>query len=249
MGGDIQVSARRGEGSRFWLDAVFPLRDCPEERTPGPGRQIAGFDGPARSILVVDDRPENSRFLKDALAPLGFKVHAAETGGAAVRSAARHFPDLVLMDLVLPDMDGFEAARRIREETGLVRVPVIAVSASCRGRSQEWARQKGLQGFLSKPVDLDRLYDLLAEWLDLRWRMEGAAEAETGGPLLFPPEAALSSLRRMADGGMVFEIMDEARRIQSEDPRFGPFSGRLLDLANRFEVNRIREFLSEKTGE
>jgi signal transduction histidine kinase/CheY-like chemotaxis protein len=248
MGGEIQVNARRGEGSRFWLDAVFPLRDCPDERAPAPARQIVGFDGPARSILVVDDRPESSRFLKDALSPLGFRVHTAETGAAGVRSAARHFPDLVLMDLVLPDMDGFEAARRIREETGLVRVPVIAVSASYLGRTREWVRQKGFQGFLPKPVDLDRLYDLLAEWLDLRWEAESGRVAESGPPP-FPPEAVLAPLRRMADGGMVFEIMAEARRIQSEDARFGPFADRLLALANRFEVNRIRAFLRGETGE
>ena len=243
INGEIRLESREGEGSRFWVEAAFPVRlasECPETAPPS---RIAGYDGPPRSILVVDDRPENGRFLADALTPLGFEVRRAESGAAGGAAAVERPPELILLDLVMPDMDGFEAFRRIRMVPALAQTPVVAVSASYLEKSSGWAGRRGFQAFLPKPVDLNRLYGVLEEVLGVTWRVETEeAEAEPA-PMTPPSEAVLASLRELADGGFVFDIMEEARRIRDADPGCAPFGDHLLALANQFDMNGLKAFL------
>jgi CheY-like chemotaxis protein len=124
MGGDIQVESAPGRGSRFWFEIVLPTGSA--DAAPAPERRVVGYEGERKTVLVVDDVPANRALLVDMLRPLGFTMVEAENGRVGLEKAQAVLPDVILMDNVMPVMDGLEATKRLRELPALKEVPVIA---------------------------------------------------------------------------------------------------------------------------
>ena len=100
------------------------------------------------SVLVVDDDDRNRKLALDVLAAAGFRTFGAATGAEAVALAQEHVPDVVLMDLRLPDMDGAEATRKLAVDARTARIPVVAMSASALEGHEDWLEQAGFAGSL-----------------------------------------------------------------------------------------------------
>jgi PAS domain S-box-containing protein len=180
MGGDIQVRSRPGEGSVFAFEIEVPTLPTRVQALPACGVAI-GYAGARRRILVVDDVPQGRAMLLDALGALGFEMADAGNGEEALGVVARFRPDLVVMDLVMPVMDGFEATRRLRLLPEGAKLPVIAASADARAQTQARCRAVGANAFISKPVELKALLNAIAAALDLTWlREEPAAPIDRG---------------------------------------------------------------------
>ncbi|MFH1871515.1 MAG: response regulator, partial [Pseudomonadota bacterium] len=130
MGGELKVDSAPGRGSLFSVVIELPEAEKWQPAFSGNDRSPIGFKGDPQKILVVDDKPENRRILVDVLAPLGFEVVEAVDGPDGLEKAAAERPDLILVDLVMPGLDGLETTRRLRQSPGLAEVPVIAISAS-----------------------------------------------------------------------------------------------------------------------
>jgi two-component system cell cycle response regulator DivK len=109
------------------------------------------------TILYIEDNEDNVALLRLRLELEGFEVLIAPDGATGIASAAAHRPDIILMDLDLPDIDGFEATRRIRDDAQMGRIPVIAVSAHAMPEHRERASAAGCDEFEAKPVDFGRL--------------------------------------------------------------------------------------------
>ena len=123
-----------------------------------------GFEG--RRILVVDDDVRNIFALTSALEHKGVTVEVGRNGFEALAKLdAVPEMDLVLMDLMMPGMDGLEATRRLRADPRFARLPVIAITAKAMKDDQEQCIKAGASDYLAKPIDLDRLYSLLRVWL------------------------------------------------------------------------------------
>ena len=105
-------------------------------------------------ILVVDDTPANVKLLVDVLGAKGFVTSAAVNGEEALAKIAAAPPDLVLMDIQLPDINGIEAFERIRADPGTAAVPVVAFTASVTPTDRNRITQAGFSGFVSKPIEL-----------------------------------------------------------------------------------------------
>ena len=192
---------------------------------PQPGDRAAdlAFDG-AR-VLVVDDNEVNLEVARDALQRLSIRPDLVDGGLRAVELAAAGGYDLILMDCSMPDVDGFEAARRIRSnelDTGAGRVPIVALTAHVAGGPADAWREAGMDDILSKPFSLSDLGTCLARWLDPAAKPEKAPETEQpdGGeeavadsgadaeaaPIL--DEQVLTNLAEMdADGTLVVRIL------------------------------------------
>ena len=106
------------------------------------------------TVLIVEDNEKNMKLVRDILQHKGHATIEAMTGGEGVRLAVERMPDLVLMDIQLPDIDGIEALRRIRAEPALDAVPVLAVSASVMPDEQQKIVASGFDAYVTKPISL-----------------------------------------------------------------------------------------------
>ena len=116
-------------------------------------------------ILVVDDSADNVAMISLDLQTQGYRVVTAANGEDAVNVATQTLPNLILMDINLPNLDGLGATRRIREHELLRDVPVIAITAFGTEGFQRAAYDAGVSGYLTKPIDLDRMHQLMARLL------------------------------------------------------------------------------------
>jgi two-component system cell cycle response regulator DivK len=105
-------------------------------------------------VLVVEDNEKNMKLFRDVLAATGYRTLEATTGRQAVDLAAKHLPDLVLMDIQLPDIDGVEALARLRADDRTASLPILALTAQAMEGDREHFLAVGFDGYLSKPVDV-----------------------------------------------------------------------------------------------
>ncbi len=119
-------------------------------------------------VLVVDDVIDNVTVISLNLQQQGYRVVTAADGEQAVRVAAQTNPDIILMDIGMPEMDGLTAARRIRENESFKSVPIVAVTAFATAGFQRAAYDVGFDAYLTKPIDFDRLHDLVRSLLPVK---------------------------------------------------------------------------------
>lgn len=120
----------------------------------------------ARTIMVVEDYDDTRMFLKVGLEELGYSVLEATNGQEAVDIASREHPDLILMDLDLPILDGIAATQQIRQQTQMERVPIVAVTAYPMSYTHVKAFSKGCDEYMAKPIDMDELERLVSRYLN-----------------------------------------------------------------------------------
>ena len=116
-------------------------------------------------ILVVEDNERNLKLLRDVLEYAGYDVRVARTGEDGVTLAVKEPPDLVLMDLQLPGIDGMEALRRLRESPRTADIPVVAVTAQAMKQDRERALDAGFNGYVEKPISVRAFPDQVRRFL------------------------------------------------------------------------------------
>ena len=105
----------------------------------------------SKRILVVEDQEDNRRILRDLLTSKGYEIIEAVDGEEGVAMAGEHIPDLILMDIQLPGLDGYEATRRIKSNTDLAGIPIIAVTSYALSGDETKAKEAGCDDYISKP--------------------------------------------------------------------------------------------------
>ncbi|WP_280154931.1 response regulator [Piscinibacter sp. XHJ-5] len=169
MGGDIHVKSRLHAGNLFWFEIDVPVIRCPAPDQPLAERVVVGYRGPQKKVLVVDDVAENRAVLVEALDRLGFDVAQAAGGYDGLAQAQAMQPDLVLVDIVMPDIGGLEVIQRLRTFPALHATPIVAVSASATPDVESKTMAAGANAFLPKPVDVKSLLSCAGSLLNLSW--------------------------------------------------------------------------------
>ncbi|MEJ7929307.1 ATP-binding protein [Ramlibacter sp. AN1015] len=193
MGGELGVSSTPGQGATFRVRLFLPQVEAAQMPPRARPRAMPrGYAGNRRRVLVVDNEQADRELLVRLLQPLGFELRTAASGQDALDMlAAGPEPDVVLMDLAMPGIDGWETLRRLRERP-LARTPKVAiVSANAFERGAENALGITARDFILKPVRHGELLDWLQHALDLRWTPPAAEGAEA--PLAADPAPASAS--------------------------------------------------------
>ena len=257
MGGQIEVKSQLGEGSEFFFTVELPVvSDWVKQQSQQQGaEQIVGYEGERRRILVVDDRWENRAVILNLLEPLGFEIVEAEHGVEGLEKLQQQAPDLVITDLAMPVMDGFEFLRQIRASESLKHSKVIVSSASVAQLDQQMALDSGGDDFLVKPVDASALFKMIASHLDLTWCYEAQAEQSTlptaslPTALVLPSSATLEKLLESAQKTDVKALRVQLEQLMTQDPTYAPFAQPILQLAEQFMVEEIEELLKQHLAE
>lgn len=132
---------------------------------PGMTAELPQNEETGQTILVVDDMSDNIILISLSLQDMGYRVVTATNGADAFNVAKLARPDLILMDIAMPQQDGLAATRRIREEADLQTVPVVALTAFDTDGFRQAAFDAGFNGYLTKPIDFDRLRNLITKLL------------------------------------------------------------------------------------
>jgi CheY-like chemotaxis protein len=224
----------------FRIELPLPEVHGCTEVTSTQGWQIIGFKEAQRRILVIDDQRENRFVMTHLLTSLGFQVREAQNGQEGLDQVRQLNPDLVITDLVMPVMDGFEFTRRLRSLAEFRHLPIIASSASVFDSHQQASLAAGCNAFLPKPFQAEMLLGLLQELLNLTWiydeeRAVSSSKLLAKGP---SPQQA-TTLWELAKIGDIMGILDFVTYLEEADAELKPFVSQVRQLAREFEDETI----------
>ncbi|MBL1175240.1 MAG: response regulator [Pantanalinema sp. GBBB05] len=264
MDSQIQVKSQLGVGSTFFFDVDLPLaEEWRQDASTTDGKRIIGYQGTPKNILVIDDKWENRSVLVNLLEPLGFKLVEAENGQEALEKASVLVPDLIISDVLMPVMNGYELLQHLRSSETLKAVRVIISSASVSEMDRQKSLAAGGDDFLTKPVQADELFQVLEHHLELVWNYEPSdinpiavspvnpPAAKISGQhseIVLPPIADLEKLLILAQQGRLKKLIEEAKSLEQSNVEYTPLVQQLTHLAQSFQAEKIEEVLKQHLG-
>jgi CheY-like chemotaxis protein len=249
MGGALSVTSQPDEGTRFQVRLFLS-----EVRVPKAvihvDHDVMGYEGERQLILVVDDHIEHRKVISGMLTPLGFEVAQAANGQEAIRQVSLLHPDLILMDLSMPDMDGWETSRLIRRNA-LSLAPIIIISANANPFTDDKERSlpQVCNDYLAKPVHIQQLLDRIQHHLQLQWLRRLRTVSVSKVPWTLPPRQDLLDLYELCGLGYVRGIQAKLDAIERESVTSASFIADLRTLAKGFRLDELSLQLKEALNE
>ncbi len=248
MDSTLEIESEIGVGSQFSFTVEF-LADSEQLRPVAGqnGRPITGYKGPEQTILVVDDRWENRSVMVDLLKPLGFKMIEAKNGKEGLAHALAGKPNLIILDLLMPVMNGFELLDQLNRNRDLHTVPKIVSSASVFETDRQKSLAAGAIAFLAEPIQTDELLALVKQHLQLTWVYGSPLPAAVPStvPLdpvtIRPPSEILSELRELARKGDLDALVQTTQQL---DGQYQQFANTVISMSEQFQVKQLKAFLA-----
>ncbi|MDY7022841.1 MAG: ATP-binding protein, partial [Cyanobacteriota bacterium] len=258
MGGEIQVNSQVGVGSEFTFEVAFPIAT---EWQPNPSNHdkiIQSYHGKRYRLLLIDDCWENRTVLTNLLEPLGFEITEAEDGQQGLEKMNTIVPDLVITDLEMTVMNGFEMLKRVRQSQTLKHVKIIVSSAYVSGRDRQMAANAGGDAFLAKPIDANELFQQVGDLLNIEWRYQESTVSsnypqfpvnsdpiDNAHTIFLPPEDILQSLLELTQQGKLRKVRQFLESLIQEDERYQGFAMPMIVLTKQFKDTKIEELLKQ----
>ncbi|PWE76215.1 ATPase [Bradyrhizobium sp. SUTN9-2] len=244
MGGDIKVTSTVGTGSTFRVKILLSEVANPQRIAPVEA-PVSGYHGPRKTILVTDDDPVHRDLLREVLTPLGFILLSAPDGAGCLALAQHCRPDLFLLDISMPAMDGWAVAEALRA-SGHHQARILMVSASALEAHGAPLAQPFHDGYLMKPIDIPRLLATIRQLLKIEWQYGSHEVAvpfwhpETGSK---PPLRHIEALIGLGQIGYVKGIQLKLDEIGSEHPEHADFVAQMRSLVDRFDLDQYMDTL------
>ena len=241
MGGDIKVSSVVGTGSTFRVKILLSEVTNPTRIAP-VNAPVFGYRGPRKTILITDDDPVQRDLLREVLTPLGFILLSAPDGADCLALAQHCRPDLFLLDISMPGMDGWKVAETLRTN-GHRQARILMISASALEAHGTPLAQPFHDGYLMKPIDIPRLLETIRQLLKLEWRYDTddiippapGWRPDTGSR---PPVKHIEELLGLGRLGYVRAIQVKLDEIGSEYPEHAGFVSQMRALIDRFDLDQ-----------
>jgi len=248
MGGEITATSEVGQGSCFRVEVPVQEATGPEvTEQPAPRRVVGLKPGPEPyRVLVADDQQESRILLSEMLKAVGFDVLEVRDGREALACFEQWKPHLVLMDMRMPVMDGYEACRDIKATDEGRKTAIVAVTASAFDDVRQRVFEAGVDAYLRKPFKEDELFEVIRTCLPVEYLYEGdtAASAvvpagdETLGPdglatriAALPPDL-VEAMRQATIRADLHRLRGLIREVEKQSP---PLAAHLLELANHYQ--------------
>ncbi|MEJ2685960.1 MAG: ATP-binding protein [Gammaproteobacteria bacterium] len=263
MGGELTAHSREEGGSLFRLRLFLPEVRNPARVVSMPVPDITGYEGPRRRIVVVDDELVDRELLTSVLRPIGFEVAQAASGVEALRMVAGFQPDVILIDLNMPGVDGWETSRLLRTNR-LSTAPILVISANVQDKGKPNEAGIDPEDIFTKPVDLDALLAHLQKRLGLRWRTRDSANAlaasggieadgqpleapqrPPAGPAVYPDARTLKTLHELGSLGHVSGILARLEKLERGDRGLATFAQQLRRCVEQFRINEYMRTLEQ----
>jgi len=252
MGGEVLVRSTPGKGTTFVVRLLLSQASHGFEDVRAPQQPIRGYGGLRRRVLLVDDDPEHLKLLTTLLVPLGFEIAVARDGATCLELAAAQVPHLVLLDISMPDLTGWEVAKRLRAAEGLQRLKILMVSANAHEYTPGGDGGHLHDGFLVKPIDVGLLLDSVGTLLGLEWLRDAPPLEPVHVPVAreAPPgcEHHLQDLYELGRIGHVRGIEAKLNQLEAESPGSAPLAAHLRSLIAGFDLKRYMTVLTELRG-
>ncbi|NMZ68548.1 Signal transduction histidine kinase [Pseudomonas peli] len=248
MGGELSVKSVQDQGTSFQVRLFLSEVRVPQA-VVHVEHDIIGYQGPRRLILVVDDHIEHRRVLAGMLEPLGFSIAQAASGQEAIRQVALLQPDLILMDLSMPQMDGWETSRLIRRNAQS-KAPIIVISANAFADDRERSVSADCSDYLAKPVHTPELLERIHKHLDLQWlRRTLQLPDATPDAAVRPSATDLEALRELGAMGYIRGILEKLDAIDRLTPASTSFTTPLRALVKSYRLDEFNRQLKEAEHE
>ena len=232
LGGSIRLKSTPGRGSHFRIEVPVQFADA-SAVPPATKEALSLQPGqPEYRILIVEDQPENWLLLEQLLKSVGFQVRVAHEGTEAIECFKEWHPHFIWMDLRLPEISGFDAARRIRDLEGGQATKIVAITASVFTSQREEVLAAGFNDFLRKPYRPNEIFDCMARLLGVRYRYRESSRApsEPGFLTLNPTEIAEIPvvLRDQLEAAALSLDRERVARVAAEIAKHNPPVGTTL---------------------
>ncbi len=260
MNSTIEVNSQSEKGSIFWFDVEIPEAiEWAATSKVFQQKSIVGFKGKKSKILVVDDRWENRSVIVNLLEPIGFELVEAYNGEDGLEKAIEFQPDLILTDISMPIMDGYQMIENLRQSEDFKNLKVIVSSASVFESDRQKSLDAGADDFIPKPVQASDLFEKLQIHLELEWISEQVSSSSlkisdsgenspsllTAKELLPPPQEELAQLYELALKGRIKAIQKQAENLKAMDDKFAPFAQEIEQLAQAFQLEKIQSLIEK----
>ncbi len=254
MGGDITVSSKVGEGSIFTFKIEFTDGNESEIEKTDTKRVISIADkSKSYTILVVDDKKENLQVAVNLLELVGFRTEKAVDGKEAIEKVIASKPDLILMDMRMPVMDGYEATRIIKTMDDYKEIPIVALTASTFEDERKRIEALKMQGYIRKPFRESDLFNTIGKTLNIKYIYENEPdevvtdnlENEITSSEIILDKLPDSFIKEMQDAISVADLDKIILLISGIESNFPALSNKLMEMANKYEYAQIEELLQK----
>ncbi|RUS97500.1 hypothetical protein DSM106972_084480 [Dulcicalothrix desertica PCC 7102] len=265
MGSNLEVQSQVGKGTIFWFESdILESKEWAHTSRISQQGTISAYKGQTLKILVVDDICENRSVLVNLLEPIGFELAEATNGQNGLAKAIEWKPNLMITDISMPLMDGYEMIQNLRTLPELQNLKIIVSSASVFEEDRQKSLDAGADDFLPKPIQAPELLEKLQKYLELEWIYEETNLDTTTTSqnskihtlennhlsidekeMIPPPTEELILLRELVLKGRIKSIYKKLEEIEQTDKKFVTFVKHVNQLAQGFQMEKIKIFIDK----